>query len=413
MACPFGVSGERMYRTGDLARWTADGQLVFAGRADEQVKIRGFRVEPGEVEAVLAAHPGVAQAVVVAREDVRVTSGWSPTWCPTATAVPLDGGLRELRGWAAAGVHGAGRGRGAGRAAADGEREAGPRGAARAGVLGCRCGPGPGHGAGGAAVRAFAEVLGLEPVGVDDDFFDLGGHSLLAMRLVSRVRAVLGVEVPMRALFEAPTPAGLAARLARVRMRRGRRWCRGSVRSGCRCRSRSGGCGSWRSWRGRARRTTCRWRCGCRASWTSAALGAALRDVIGRHESLRTVFPVVGRRAVPADPGPRASWTGTLPVVAQVRRGGAGRRGGARRPGTRSTSSAEVPVRAWLFAAGRGRARAGAGGAPHRERRLVDGAAGAGPVGGVRGAVCGRAPGVGAVAGAVRGLRAVAAGAAG
>ncbi len=212
---PFsGRPGARLYRTGDKVRWKTDGKLEFMGRMDDQVKIRGFRIEPGEVEGVIAAFPGVRGARVIVREDQPGDKRLVAYLVGDADAEALRAHVRQsLPEYMVPGAF-----------VFMDVLPLTPNG-----KLDRRALPAPGYASAGAAYVAprtpteevlagiWAEVLRAERVGVEESFFALGGHSLLAMRVVSRIRDVFGVELPLRALFEGPTVTEMALRVESLR----------------------------------------------------------------------------------------------------------------------------------------------------------------------------------------------------
>ncbi|MGW2677748.1 amino acid adenylation domain-containing protein [Streptomyces sp. NPDC001436] len=217
VANPFGPPGSRMYRTGDVVRWNGDGAVEYLGRSDFQVKLRGFRIELGEIEQVIAAHPDVDSAVALVREDrpgdqrlvvyVVPAAGSTPGRPDPAALTDLARAhlpeymvpsavvpLAELPTTPSGKL--------------DRKALPAPDLPARA-----EAGRGPRNPTEEVLCRLFAELLGVDEIGIDADFFDHGGHSLLATRLTGRVRNALDVDVKVTTVFRNPTVAQLAERI--------------------------------------------------------------------------------------------------------------------------------------------------------------------------------------------------------
>ncbi|HEX9937152.1 MAG TPA: amino acid adenylation domain-containing protein, partial [Longimicrobium sp.] len=288
---PFGEPGARLYRTGDLGRWRPDGTIDFLGRADTQVKVRGFRIEPGEIEARLAEHEDVREAVVLAREtagDRQLVAYYTGEAVETdALRAHLSQRLPEYM-VPAAYVH----------------LEALPL--TPNGKVDRRALPAPGDDAYarrgyeapvGETERALAEIwaelLGLERVGRRDSFFELGGHSLLVVQLTSRIRQVLGAEVEIGLVFERPSLRELAEALAAAgradlppieRADRSARLPLSFTQQRLWFIEQFGNLGSTYHVPGRLR---------LRGELDREALVRALDRLVARHEALRTTFSVV------------------------------------------------------------------------------------------------------------------------
>ncbi|QIS22154.1 non-ribosomal peptide synthase/polyketide synthase [Nocardia terpenica] len=337
--------GERLYRTGDLVRWNTDGELVFAGRADDQVKVRGFRIEPGEIESVLTGHDQVGQAVVVARDSA---AGKRLVGYVTAAGGAGGVDVAGLREWLTARLpdymvpaalmvldalplnpNGKLDRRALPEPVFTGGRYRAPRNPRE--ELLC---------------TIFAEVLGVSRVGIDDSFFDLGGHSLLATKLVSRVRAVLGVEPTLRMVFDAPTPATLTEQLAGAGQARVR------LAPMPRPEPMPVSFAQQRLWfldqlEGPNAIYNMPLVVGLSGVLDVDALRAALADVVARHESLRTVIEVVDGQPV------QRVLTEAMPELTVAAADPAQVEALVAEAATHTFDLAgEIPVRAWLWQTG-------------------------------------------------------------
>ncbi|MEU0807689.1 amino acid adenylation domain-containing protein, partial [Streptomyces sp. NPDC005970] len=349
VACPWGAAGERMYRTGDLARWSVDGALEYVGRADDQVKVRGFRIEPGEVEAALMACAGVVQAVVTVRED-RSGDRRLVGYVVPAAGVAVDGvGVRtalaaRLPEYMVPSV-----------VTVLDRLPLTPNG-----KLDRRALPVPQYAVGpgrGAATPTevwlsglFGEVLGLDSagVGIEASFFDLGGHSLLAARLISRIRAGRGVELGIRALFNAPTVAGLAVLIDSGSGGVGVSGSRPVVGGRARPERLPLSFAQRRMWflrelEGRSSTYNTPLRMRLDGTVDAEALRGALADVVERHEVLRTRYPLFAGEPY-QEIGEAAARLSVVKVTAGGLEGAV-----SEAEGYCFDLAAEVPVRAWLF----------------------------------------------------------------
>ncbi len=385
IADPFAPGpGVRLYRTGDLVRWSPDGNLEFLGRVDHQVKIRGFRIELGEIESALRAHDGVADAIVMVQERgsvqhlaAYVIARQSGAGLDTDLAEVLQKYLRRsLPAYMVPGVISV--------------LASWPL--TPSGKVDRRALPfltqknheqlSPQTPEEEVLCAVFADVLGAERVGIHDNFFELGGHSLLAAKLVSRVRAALGKEVSIRALFESPTVAELVETISKERLSEGQTCAAGAgwrkARTGARLPLSYAQQRLWFLYQMEGAGATYNIPLAMRleGELDRAALEQALGDVVERHEALRTVFPQ--EEGVPYQKvlsGEEARPRLTVETISESElmraidgSGGSGDRAGA----GAAAAGVAVPCK-------RGRAEScvAAGAAPHRGRRMVAQSAGA------------------------------------